>query len=85
VASRPHGGTPCLRVDELHFRARPLRPFGVTDVYLPQQVAADFGTWLGLRAHFELEEMDGLSHDALQELGARDGVEVAWDTLVVEL
>jgi phosphoribosyl 1,2-cyclic phosphate phosphodiesterase len=188
------------------FRAWPRRPFGVTDIYLPQQVAADFGTWLGLRAHFEflekrlrvvrlheladgdtveleglsvrpfrlaedyvyafelsadgkralvamdelhgwappvelegldlailplgiceldpftgerllapdhpvlaveatypqtleivrrlgarrtilahVEEMDGLSHDALQKLGARDGVEVAWDTLVVEL
>ena len=188
------------------FRAWPRRPFAVTDVYLPQQVAADFGTWMGLRAHFvfleerlrvvrvheladgetleldglsirpfrlaedyvyafelraegrralvamdelhgwappdelvgidlailpfgiceldpftgerrlaaehpvlaaeaaypetleivrrlgaqrtilaHVEEMDGLSHDALQELGARDGVEIAWDTLLVEL
>ena len=32
-----------------------------------------------------VEEPSQLSHDALQELGTRDGVEFAWDTLVVEL
>ncbi len=38
------------------FRAWPRRPRNVTDVYLPQQVAADFRTWLGSWAHLEFLE-----------------------------
>lgn len=32
---------------------------GTTDVYLPEQVAADFGRWLGLQAHFDFLSQQG--------------------------
>jgi phosphoribosyl 1,2-cyclic phosphate phosphodiesterase len=38
------------------FRAWPRSPFAVTDVYLPEQVAADFGRWLGGRDHLAFLE-----------------------------
>lgn len=37
----------------IDWRAWPRAPRGTTDVYLPQQVAADFRTWLALWDHFE--------------------------------
>src|SRR5439155_23431593 len=57
------------------FRAWPRRQFGVTDIYLPQQVAADFGTWLGLRAHFEFLE-EQLRVVRVHELADGDTVEL---------
>jgi phosphoribosyl 1,2-cyclic phosphate phosphodiesterase len=38
------------------FRAWPRKPFAVTEVYLPEQVAADFGVWLGARDHLAFLE-----------------------------
>lgn len=44
----------------LDFRNWP--PSGnTTDIYLPQQVAADFEQWLGLAAHFEFMSQQGYS------------------------
>src|SRR5205823_9901888 len=57
------------------FRAWPRRPFAVTDVYLPQQVAADFGTWLGLRAQLEFLE-ERLRVVRVHELADGDTVEL---------
>jgi phosphoribosyl 1,2-cyclic phosphate phosphodiesterase len=47
------------------------------------ETASRLGARRTILAH--VEEPSRLSHDALQELGARDGVEFAWDTLVVEI
>lgn len=47
------------------------------------EVAARLGARRTILAH--IEEMDGLSHDDLQELRAETGVEFAWDTQIVEI
>jgi phosphoribosyl 1,2-cyclic phosphate phosphodiesterase len=46
----------------------------VTDVYLPQQVAADFRVWLGGMAHLEFMEQRGWIR--VHELGDGDVVEI---------
>lgn len=51
------------------FRAWPRRVRGVTPVYLPEQVAADFGRFLGLREHFAFLEERGW----VQVVEVRDG------------
>jgi phosphoribosyl 1,2-cyclic phosphate phosphodiesterase len=46
--------------ETLNFDARNWPPSGnTTDIYLPQQVAADFERWLGLAEHFEFMSRQG--------------------------
>ena len=60
-------------------------PILAVEATYPQtlEVAARLGAGRTILTH--IEEMDGLSHDDLQELGAGTGVEFAWDTLIVEI
>jgi phosphoribosyl 1,2-cyclic phosphate phosphodiesterase len=60
-------------------------PVLAVEATFPQtlDIAARLGARRTILSH--IEEMDGLSQDDLQELGARVGVEFAWDTLAVEI
>ena len=46
--------------ETMNFDGRNWPPSGnTTDIYLPQQVAADFDVWLGLKEHFEFMSKQG--------------------------
>lgn len=64
----------------IDWRAWPRAPRGTTDVYLPQQVAADFRTWLALSDHFEyMQNIEGtvLVHEL------EDGQELALNGTII--
>jgi phosphoribosyl 1,2-cyclic phosphate phosphodiesterase len=50
-----------------------------TDIYLPQQVAIDFGRWLGLREHFEFM----VRHDTVRVITVPDGEAVEINGVVI--
>ncbi len=68
-------------VGGVDFRAWPPEPGRrrATDVYLPQQVAADFGDVLGHRAHFEF--LEGRGFVRLHELRDGEAVELGGVTI----
>ena len=81
LAPRSHDGAPRLGDAERRFRTWPReakRPI-VTDVYLPEQVAADFRTWLGGMAHLEFMQARGWIR--VHELRDGDVVEIGGVTV----
>jgi phosphoribosyl 1,2-cyclic phosphate phosphodiesterase len=73
-------GRRVLEEMNIDWRAWPRAPRGTTDVYLPQQVAADFRTRMGLREHLEYMQ-DGVGTIAIHELA--DGQDVILGDTVV--
>jgi phosphoribosyl 1,2-cyclic phosphate phosphodiesterase len=68
-------GRRVLEEMNIDWRAWPRAPRATTDVYLPQQVAADFRKWMGLWDHLEYMQ-DGVRTIAIHELKAGEVVSV---------
>jgi phosphoribosyl 1,2-cyclic phosphate phosphodiesterase len=73
-------GRRVLEEMNIDWRAWPRAPRGTTDVYLPEQVAADFRDWMGLRDHLDYMEK-GVRTIAVHELA--DGQDVLLGDTVV--
>jgi phosphoribosyl 1,2-cyclic phosphate phosphodiesterase len=74
-------GRRVLEEINIDWRAWPRAPRATTDVYLPEQVAADFRKWMGIWDHLEYMQ-SGVGTIAIHELS--DGQEVRLGTTVIQ-